>query len=69
MDENSTKFVHGKLILCGNMFAKSSLGTHALHLEYLREAEITDNVFDAPYKINTHCVGTVTDKENKILGF
>ena len=67
MDENSTEFVHGKLILCGNTFEKSSLGTHALHLEYLREAEITDNTFDAPYKINSHCVGKVTDASNKVF--
>ena len=66
MDENSTAYVHGKLVLSGNTFKKSSLGTHALHLEYLREAEITDSTFDAPYKINTHCVGKVTDASNKV---
>ena len=69
MDESSTSFVHGKLVLNGNVFKKSALGSHALHLEYLREAEITDNVFDAPYKINTRCVGEIKEENNKILAF
>lgn len=67
MSKRSREYVHGKLVLSGNVFRKSSLGSHALHLEYLREAEITDNEFDAPYKINTNCVGKVRDENNKIL--
>ena len=67
MNESSTAFVHGKLVLSGNVFEKSSLGTHAIHLEYLREAEIADNIFDAPYKINTKCVGSIKDESNKVL--
>lgn len=66
MNEDSNEFVHGKLILSGNTFEKSWSGTHSLWLEYLREAEISDNTFDAPYSIRTRCVGSVTDKNNKL---
>lgn len=59
MDENSKEFVHGRLVLTGNRFEKPMLDKHMLHLEYLREAEITDNSFDAPYAIYAKCVGNI----------
>lgn len=65
MNNNSEEFVHGKLTLTGNRFEKPTLGTHCIWLEYLREAEITDNTFDAPYQIKTHCMGNITDKNNR----
>lgn len=65
MDENSKEFVHGKLILTGNKFSKARNGEHLIWLEYLREAEITGNKFDAPYRINTNCVGSITDENNE----
>lgn len=67
MNEKSEEYVHGKLTLTGNRFEKSTLGTHRVWLEYLREAEITDNTFDAPYQIKTHCTGIITDKNNTVL--
>lgn len=66
MNENSEEFVHGRLVLTGNRFEKPSLGTHCIWLEYLREAEISDNVFDAPYTIEKHHTGVVTDINNVI---
>lgn len=66
MNEQSTHFVHGKLVVFGNTFEKPYEGNHSFCLEYLAEAEITDNVFDADYKINAKCVGKITDKNNKI---
>ena len=66
MNENSADFVHGKLVLTGNTFEKPWEKEHTFHLEYLAQAEITDNVFDAPYRINTRCVGEVRDFANKI---
>ena len=66
MDENSSEFVHGKLIVSGNTFRKPIKGKHYFHLEYLREAEITDNDFDAPYALVKKVVGNVIDKNNKI---
>ncbi len=65
MDEGSTEYVHGKLVLSGNTFRKAKEGRHYIHLEYLREAEITDNNFDAPYTVVTNAVGNVIDKNNK----
>ena len=66
MDENSKEFVHGKLTVTGNTFKNPTLGKHTIRLEYLREAVITDNVFDAPYQIKTVCAGIVTDKDNSV---
>ncbi|MBQ5824070.1 MAG: right-handed parallel beta-helix repeat-containing protein [Clostridia bacterium] len=59
MDESSVQHVHGKLTLEGNSFKKAACGTHLLHLEYLREVEMKDNEFDAPFEINKVCVGNV----------
>lgn len=69
MDKNSKEFVHGKLAITGNTFQKPTLGKHTIWLEYLREAVVTDNVFDAPYQIKTICTGNLTDKNNTILLF
>lgn len=67
MNENSTEYVHGKLILTGNTFERPKEASHCIWLEYLREAEITDNSFDAPYCIEAKCVGNITDKNNKTV--
>ncbi len=67
MDESSREFVHGKLTLAGNRFENAPKGKHTVWLEYLCEAEIVGNSFDAPYVIRTKTVGKVTDSENKIL--
>ena len=66
MREKSEEYVHGKLVLTGNSFEKPKENAHCLWLEYLREAEITDNVFDAPYNIHSHCLGRVFEKNNVI---
>ena len=66
MDENSKEFVHGKLTVTGNTFKNPTLVKHTIRLEYLKEAVITDNVFDAPYQIKTVCAGIVTDKDNSV---
>ena len=64
MNENSRQFVHGRLVLKGNSFEKNIKNKHIIHLEYLEKAEITDNVFDAPYGIEKICVGETEDKNN-----
>ncbi len=64
MKEDSSEFVHGRLLLCGNSFENARTGTHSFCLEYLREAEITGNRFDAPYQIHTRCVESIVDKNN-----
>ncbi len=64
MNENSNEFVHGRLVVTGNRFERSVSDKHIFHLEYLREAEITCNVFDAPFIIETVHTGKVTDENN-----
>ncbi len=64
MDESSEEFVHGKLTLVNNVFRCPREGKHLIWLEYLREAEIRNNVFDAPYSITTKCVGKVDEQNN-----
>ena len=66
MNEDSEAFVHGKLVLTGNRFENPTLGTHCIWLEYLRESEISDNVFDADYTIEKYHTGVVTDSNNVI---
>lgn len=66
MNENSQEFVHGKLVLCGNRFENPIEAEHSLWFEYLAEAEICDNIFDAPYSVKTHCSGKITEKNNKV---
>lgn len=61
MNENSDEYVHGKLSLIGNRFEIPWLGKHTIHLEYLREADIKDNSFDAPYAIYKKCVGKISE--------
>lgn len=64
MKEDSSEYVHGKLVLNGNYFEKPMKDAHCFWLTYLREAEITDNVFDAPFNIHEVCVGRVTENGN-----
>lgn len=66
MDENSTSYVHGKLILKGNTFKEPCGDTHLFWLEYVKDVEITDNVFDAPYKIESKMVRSIKESNNKV---
>lgn len=67
MNENSEEYVHGKLVLTGNSFENPKENEHCLWLEYLGEAQITDNTFDKPYTVHSHRVGNIIDKNNKII--
>lgn len=64
--QDFTAFIHGKLTLMGNTFEDAVYGEHCIWLEHLREAEIRDNRFDAPYKVKTLCVGSVREENNHI---
>ncbi len=66
MNEESTEFVHGKLVVSDNIFEMPKTGKHYFHLEYLREAVITENRFDAPYDFDIKVVGNLIDKNNII---
>ncbi len=64
MDENSTEYVHGKLVVTGNEFRNPPTGEHLILLEYMRETIIEENIFDAPYSVKTKCADTVVDRNN-----
>ncbi|MBQ7957626.1 MAG: hypothetical protein IJ279_06265 [Clostridia bacterium] len=66
MDENSAHFVHGELVVTGNTFQKPKEDKHVFYLTYLAKAEITDNIFDTPYTLDTHCVGEIIEENNSI---
>jgi len=64
MDETSEKSVHGKLTVYNNRFGKPLHGKHVFRLEYLNEAEIFSNSFDAPFEMNTKKCGNIISKNN-----
>ncbi len=68
MDEAFDGFVHGRLVVNGNRFLEPLNGTHDFWLEYLQNAEISRNTFDAPYKIHTRKCGEITDIYNMTSG-
>lgn len=67
MDETSQAFVHGKLVLTGNEFRASRFVDHSIWLEYVQEAEIKNNTFDAPYHIGGRCIGKIVDENNTVI--
>lgn len=67
MAENSTEFVHKKLIVENNIFKNAPYGKHKIWLEYIREAEIINNTFDAEYEVYEKTVGSVKAINNIIL--
>ena len=66
MDEKSKEFVHGKLTLTDNVFKNCYGNTHKIHLEYLENAEIKNNVFDKNFEVETICTGEVINENNII---
>lgn len=66
MNENSKEFVHGRLLLENNIFKCPKNNEHLFWLEYLKEAEIRNNHFDAPYSIKTTCVGEIKEENNTV---
>ena len=64
MDESFGGFVHGRLTVENNRFENARDGKHCLHLEYLRDARIANNSFDAPYKIDSRNVGSIKEENN-----
>ena len=67
MNEASREFVHGRLTLRGNTFTHPRLGEHVFHLEYLAEADISDNTFDAPWRTDTKVVGSIKSTGNRVV--
>ena len=66
MKKKSKEFVHGRLILENNTFKNAYGDTHLIHLEYLENAVIRNNVFDKDFKIEAFCTGEVVNENNII---
>ncbi len=66
MKKKSKEFVHGRLILENNTFKNAYGDTHLIHLEYLENAVIRNNVFDKEFKIEAICTGEVINENNII---
>ncbi len=67
MDENFQGYVHGKLILENNTFKNPICEKHIFWLEYLKEAEILNNIFDTDFEIKTKNVKDVVNENNMII--
>ena len=66
MDEGFDGFVHGSLVAESNRFEGARSGEHRFRLEYLREAVIANNSFDAPYEIDRLNVGSIKEENNTV---
>lgn len=64
MDEASEEFVHQKLVIENNVFECAKNEKHLLWLEYIRDVEIKNNVFDAPYEVYENHTGSVLHENN-----
>lgn len=53
-------YVHGKLTVSGNTFREARNGQHTILLESVENTEITENVTDAPLRIESLRCGSVT---------
>jgi hypothetical protein len=67
MNDESTEYVHGCLVFEGNIVKNPVEEKHLFHLEYLKEAIIRNNTFDAQYEITTKTCGNIVNNENVIL--
>lgn len=68
MDENFEGYVHGKLILENNIFQKPICQLHKFWLEYVKEVEIKNNIFDADFIIETKNVQSIIKENNVVKG-
>lgn len=64
MNEEYDGFVHQKLNIYNNRFLKSLSGKHIFKLEYLKNAEIFNNTFDAPFEITKKNCGEISEYNN-----
>lgn len=64
IDEEFAGFVHERLNVYNNKFLKPIADRHVFRLEYLMDAQIRMNKFDAPFEIvKKHC-GSISLKDN-----
>ena len=68
MDETSTEYVHGKLVIENNEFKNPVENDCFLFdLEYVRNVVIKSNTFHKPFNVKKKVVGDVVKENNKIL--
>ncbi len=68
MNESFQGYVHGKLVLENNTFKNPIGEKHIIWLEYLKEAEIKNNIFDAEFEIKTKNVHSIINVNNTVKG-
>ena len=51
----------------GERFLQSPNGNYHIRLEYLKEAEITDNLFEGDYTLHTKVCDHITDSNNTVI--
>lgn len=67
MNENSNEFVHKRLLIENNEFKNPvENDCFLISLEYLRKAEIKNNTFHKPFKVNKRVVGELIEEKNHI---
>ena len=67
MKEDSKEFVHAKLVIENNCFKGAREGKHLFWLEYIKNIEVKNNVFDAPYDFYEKCVDSIADENNLVV--
>lgn len=67
MDENSEEFVHAKLVIENNTFKGAKEKKHFMWFEYIRDVEVKNNIFDAPYDFYEKCVDSIADENNVVV--
>ncbi len=68
MDENFEGYVHGRLVLENNTFKNPIGEKHVIWLEYVKEAEIKNNIFDTDFEVKTKNVQTIININNIVKG-
>jgi len=68
MDEEFSGYVHQKLLLENNIFRNPIVEKHLFWLEYLKETEIKNNIFDTDFEIKTKNVKTIINQNNVVKG-
>lgn len=68
MDEGFEGFVHGKLVLENNIFKEPIGEKHIIWLEYLKDLEMKNNIFDIDFEIETKNVNSIINENSIVKG-
>ncbi len=67
MNEEYDGFVHGNLEVYNNRFLTPLNGKHTFFLEYLENAEIYNNTFDASFEVISKKCGNIAGEDKKFI--